>query len=89
MPSAHHDTLYAAPVAERRRLITVLEGLTPRDWDRAALCDGWRVREVVATSAWPPVLGPGRDPRRPRSARQLQPLRRPRSPTRRHADGRR
>lgn len=48
MRTAHDDTLYAATVAERRRLVTILEGLAPDEWDRDSLCDGWRVREVVA-----------------------------------------
>lgn len=42
------EVLYAATVAERRRLVTVLEELEPAGWDRASLCAGWRVREVTA-----------------------------------------
>ncbi|MFA1539067.1 maleylpyruvate isomerase family mycothiol-dependent enzyme [Actinomadura monticuli] len=34
--------------AERERLAGILGGLTPEQWDAASLCDGWRVREVVA-----------------------------------------
>jgi len=34
--------------AERAELAGVLDGLQPEDWDRATLCDGWRVRELVA-----------------------------------------
>lgn len=47
-PSATAELLYAATVAERRRLVTVLRGLEPTDWDQASLCEGWRVREVAA-----------------------------------------
>ncbi|MFD6060659.1 maleylpyruvate isomerase family mycothiol-dependent enzyme [Rhodococcus wratislaviensis] len=35
-------------VAERHDLATVLAGLTPEQWDAPTLCEGWRVREVVA-----------------------------------------
>ena len=42
------DTLFAATTAERRRLVGILEELTPTDWDTPSLCEGWRVREVVA-----------------------------------------
>jgi uncharacterized protein (TIGR03083 family) len=48
MPTTNTDTLFAATVAERRRLVTVLEGFAHTDWDAASLCAGWRVREVVA-----------------------------------------
>ncbi len=48
MSTSDTDVLYAATVAERRRLVTVLERLAPTEWDRASLCEGWRVREVTA-----------------------------------------
>lgn len=34
--------------AERRRLVDMLEGLSPQQWKSASLCEGWRVKEVVA-----------------------------------------
>ncbi|NMO04955.1 maleylpyruvate isomerase family mycothiol-dependent enzyme [Gordonia sp. TBRC 11910] len=34
--------------AERRRLVAILDDLTPQQWATDSLCDGWRVREVVA-----------------------------------------
>lgn len=46
--STSTEVLYTATVAERRRLVTVLEGLEATDWDQASLCEGWRVREVAA-----------------------------------------
>ena len=39
--------------AERRAFGDVLEGLTEADWDAPSLCDGWRVREVVAHMTMP------------------------------------
>lgn len=48
MSDTTNDTLYAATVAERRRLVTALEGLAPTDWGRDSLCAGWQVREVTA-----------------------------------------
>ncbi|MEU8221022.1 maleylpyruvate isomerase family mycothiol-dependent enzyme [Kribbella sp. NPDC048915] len=38
----------AAVAAERAELTDVLAGLADDDWDKATLCAGWRVREVVA-----------------------------------------
>ncbi|MFC0451489.1 maleylpyruvate isomerase family mycothiol-dependent enzyme [Rhodococcus jostii] len=40
-------------VAERQDLATVLEGLTPEQWDAPTLCAGWRVREVLAHITMP------------------------------------
>lgn len=37
-----------AIAAEREELAATLRGLSERDWDRETLCEGWRVREVVA-----------------------------------------
>jgi uncharacterized protein (TIGR03083 family) len=34
--------------AEREEFAALLEGLTPQQWDSPTLCDGWRVRDVVA-----------------------------------------
>ena len=39
--------------AQRRELAEVLAGLPERDWDAATLCEGWRVREVVAHMTMP------------------------------------
>ena len=38
----------AAIAAERRELAELLERLPPAMWDEPSLCEGWRVREVVA-----------------------------------------
>jgi len=35
-------------IEERRRLLALLEGLDESKWDHETLCEGWRVREVVA-----------------------------------------
>jgi uncharacterized protein (TIGR03083 family) len=34
--------------AEREELVALLEGLTPQQWESPTLCEGWRVRDVVA-----------------------------------------
>jgi uncharacterized protein (TIGR03083 family) len=39
--------------AQRRELAELLAGLPARDWDASTLCDGWRVREVVAHMTMP------------------------------------
>lgn len=39
--------------AERRELAAVLSGLSEREWDAPSLCEGWRVREVVAHMVMP------------------------------------
>jgi uncharacterized protein (TIGR03083 family) len=33
---------------ERQKLITYLEGLPEAAWDKATLCEGWKVRDVVS-----------------------------------------
>ena len=38
---------------ERRAFSDVLEGLTESDWNAPSLCEGWRVREVVAHMTMP------------------------------------
>lgn len=38
---------------ERLRLLSLVEGLTPEQWDTPSLCAGWRVREVVAHLTMP------------------------------------
>ncbi|GAB2600686.1 maleylpyruvate isomerase family mycothiol-dependent enzyme [Pseudactinotalea suaedae] len=40
--------LYQLTVAERRRLASLLTGLTPQQWAAESLCSVWRIREVVA-----------------------------------------
>ncbi len=42
--------------AARRDLLDVLEGLEPADWDKPTLCEGWRVRDVVAHLAQAPDI---------------------------------
>jgi uncharacterized protein (TIGR03083 family) len=42
------DEVKAAVAAERRDMADVLGGLSEEQWDAPTLCDGWRVREVVA-----------------------------------------
>ncbi|TDB97998.1 maleylpyruvate isomerase family mycothiol-dependent enzyme [Actinomadura sp. 7K534] len=39
--------------AERERLAGILGDLTPEQWDMPSLCDGWRVREVLAHMTMP------------------------------------
>jgi uncharacterized protein (TIGR03083 family) len=39
--------------AERERLASLFGDLTPEQWDMPSLCDGWRVREVVAHVTMP------------------------------------
>ncbi|MFI7065578.1 maleylpyruvate isomerase family mycothiol-dependent enzyme [Kribbella sp. NPDC050124] len=38
---------------ERAELADLLDGLQDQDWDKASLCEGWRVREVVAHVTMP------------------------------------
>ena len=40
-------------VAERTDLAEMLAGLRPEQWDAPTLCEGWRVREVVAHTTLP------------------------------------
>ena len=47
------QTLHEMIAAERRELADVLDALTAQAWDHATLCDGWRVREVVAHMTMP------------------------------------
>ncbi|WP_214407371.1 maleylpyruvate isomerase family mycothiol-dependent enzyme [Pseudonocardia lacus] len=48
------DDVRAAVIAERREQADLLAGLTPEQWEAPSLCEGWRVREVIAhtTSAY-------------------------------------
>ncbi|GGL85702.1 maleylpyruvate isomerase family mycothiol-dependent enzyme [Nakamurella endophytica] len=48
------DAALAVLLAQgRRRLADVLESLAPDRWDAPSLCDGWRVRDVVAHLTMP------------------------------------
>jgi uncharacterized protein (TIGR03083 family) len=47
------DDVRAAVAAERRDLAEVLSGLPEEQWDAPTLCEGWRVREVVAHTTMP------------------------------------
>ncbi|GIH97891.1 maleylpyruvate isomerase family mycothiol-dependent enzyme [Planobispora siamensis] len=44
----NQQEIWAALEIERRGLADMLDGLSPEDWDRPSLCEGWRVREVAA-----------------------------------------
>lgn len=52
LPMTETD-LRAAIAAERAELAAVLRGLDPEQWDAPSLCEGWRVREVVAHLTMP------------------------------------
>jgi uncharacterized protein (TIGR03083 family) len=43
----------AAVQAERREQAELLATLTPEQWEAPTLCDGWRVREVIAHTTAP------------------------------------
>ncbi|MFF5110453.1 maleylpyruvate isomerase family mycothiol-dependent enzyme [Streptosporangium sp. NPDC000509] len=47
------DRLRDALVTERREQADLLAALRPEQWDAPTLCDGWRVREVVAHTTMP------------------------------------
>ncbi|MFI7576672.1 maleylpyruvate isomerase family mycothiol-dependent enzyme [Micromonospora sp. NPDC049497] len=47
------EDVRAAVAAERRDQADLLAGLEPWQWDAPTLCDGWRVREVVAHTTMP------------------------------------
>ncbi|NKY36916.1 maleylpyruvate isomerase family mycothiol-dependent enzyme [Nocardia speluncae] len=42
------ELVWTAVAAERGGLAGLLQGLTEEQWDHASLCEGWRVRDVVA-----------------------------------------
>jgi uncharacterized protein (TIGR03083 family) len=42
------DDLQAGVAAEYIALASLLDTLSPDRWDAPSLCEGWRVREVVA-----------------------------------------
>jgi uncharacterized protein (TIGR03083 family) len=43
----------AAVVAERREQVALYSSLAEPQWDAASLCEGWRVREVLAHTTMP------------------------------------
>ncbi|MEV1146959.1 maleylpyruvate isomerase family mycothiol-dependent enzyme, partial [Micromonospora sp. NPDC049799] len=47
------EDVRAAVAAERRDQADLLAGLEPWQWAAPTLCDGWRVREVVAHTTMP------------------------------------
>lgn len=54
MITAPADTeLQQTIAAERRDLAAILAGLPEQSWDAPSLCEGWRVREVVAHMTMP------------------------------------
>lgn len=42
------DAVWRAIDTERARLADLLDGLTDAEWETPSLCEGWRVRDVVA-----------------------------------------
>jgi uncharacterized protein (TIGR03083 family) len=53
MSTAEPDRVIAEIHAERERLVDVLSCLGPEQWASPSLCEGWRVREVVAHLTMP------------------------------------
>lgn len=47
------DLLISETRAERERMVALLAGLSPEQWDASSLCAGWRVREVAAHITMP------------------------------------
>jgi uncharacterized protein (TIGR03083 family) len=47
------DEIFAMIAEERRALAGLLDGLSDAQWETPSLCEGWRVREVVAHLAMP------------------------------------
>ncbi|QKG22518.1 maleylpyruvate isomerase family mycothiol-dependent enzyme [Actinomadura verrucosospora] len=47
------DKIRAEVAAERREQADMLAGLRPEQWDAPTLCEGWRVREVIAHTTMP------------------------------------
>ncbi|NKE60757.1 maleylpyruvate isomerase family mycothiol-dependent enzyme [Lentzea sp. PSKA42] len=47
------EDIRAAVAAERRDQAELLAGLTEEQWDAPSLCEGWRVKEVVAHTTLP------------------------------------
>ncbi len=44
---AKHPNLWTDVHDERESLLSLLESLSPAEWDQPSLCTGWRVRDVV------------------------------------------
>ncbi|MFF2083941.1 maleylpyruvate isomerase family mycothiol-dependent enzyme [Nocardia sp. NPDC058176] len=42
------ETIWGAVAHERATLVDLLRELPEQDWEHASLCEGWRVRDVVA-----------------------------------------
>jgi uncharacterized protein (TIGR03083 family) len=47
------EDIRAAVAAERRDQAELLAGLTEEQWDAPSLCEGWRIKEVVAHTTLP------------------------------------
>lgn len=54
------QTLEAAVQAERTEQADLLATLTPEQWNAPTLCEGWRVREVIAHTTMPYRMSTGR-----------------------------
>lgn len=50
------DAVWREVEAARLRLADLLDGLSDEEWETPSLCDGWRVRDVVAHLTLPPTL---------------------------------
>ncbi|HEX2912847.1 MAG TPA: maleylpyruvate isomerase family mycothiol-dependent enzyme [Chloroflexia bacterium] len=54
-------TLLKHKAAERGELLALCRSLSPEEWERPSLCEGWRVRDIIAhlagsQSDWPTYL---------------------------------
>ncbi|TCJ95283.1 maleylpyruvate isomerase family mycothiol-dependent enzyme [Nocardia alba] len=47
-PATVNDTIWQAVAEERTTLVALLRELPESAWDTASLCEGWRIRDVVA-----------------------------------------
>ncbi|MFC9659006.1 maleylpyruvate isomerase family mycothiol-dependent enzyme [Nocardia sp. NPDC127606] len=47
-PDTRNDTIWQAVADERATLVELLRDLPESAWDTASLCEGWRIRDVVA-----------------------------------------
>lgn len=47
------NVLFEGTVAQRTGLVQVLDELSEAEWDKPSLCEGWRIREVVAHMTMP------------------------------------
>jgi uncharacterized protein (TIGR03083 family) len=50
------DDYWSAVTAMRLTVADLLEELTPQEWDRPSLCQGWRVRDVAGHLSLVPTL---------------------------------